>query len=302
MPRGSQSWSRRLFSEVPPAVFALAAGIIFAIGAQFQNLGLARVSSRSGAAISIVSSAVLYWLVSPWLLDGAHWSHPAVLIFAAIGLFRPSVSANLAVAGMRYLGPTLATTLSSVSPVFSVAMGVLWLGEVLNGTTALATTGIIAAVVMLAKRDVKIPTTWPLWAIGLPVAAAAVRSIGHVLSKIGMEGIPDPYFAGLVGFTVSAMVMILVQWARPEPQRIQWRRRDPYWFVLGGLTMGIALLCLNTALLRGEVVSVIPIVAASPVFTMLLSIFVFHRETLTPRIVMAVLVVVPSVIFIALNR
>ena len=59
---------------------------------------------------------------------------------------------------------------------------------------------------------------------------------------------------------------------------------------------------LNTALLRGEVVSVIPIVAASPVFTMLLSIFVFHRETLTPRIVMAVLVVVPSVIFIALNR
>ena len=75
-----------MFSEVPPAVFALAAGIIFAIGAQFQNLGLARVSSRSGAAISIVSSAALYWLVSPWLLDGAHWSHPAVLIFAAIGL------------------------------------------------------------------------------------------------------------------------------------------------------------------------------------------------------------------------
>lgn len=291
-----------MFSEVPPAVFALAAGIIFAIGAQFQNLGLARVSSRSGAAISIFSSAVLYWLVSPWLLDGAHWSHPAVLIFVAIGLFRPSVSANLAVAGMRHLGPTLATTLSSVSPVFSVALGVLWLGEMLNWATVLGTAGIIAAVVMLAKRDVKIPATWPLWALGLPVAAALVRSIGHVLSKIGMEGIPDPYFAGLVGFTVSAAVMLLVQQVRPEPQRIQWRRRDPYWFVLGGAIMGIALLCLNTALVRGEVITVIPIVAASPVFTMLLSIYVFRSEKLTPRIVLAVFVVVPSVIFIALNR
>jgi hypothetical protein len=33
-----------------------------------------------------------------------------------------------------------------------------------------------------------------------------------------------------------------------------------------------------------------------------LSIFVFRRETLTPRIVLAVLVVVPSVTFIALFR
>jgi len=291
-----------LFSEIPPTVFALAAAILFAIGVQFQHLGLARVGSRSGAAISIFSSMVLYWLVAPWLLDGAHWSHPAVFLFIAIGLFRPALSANLAVAGMRHLGPTLATTLSSVSPVFSVAMGVLWLGEVLNWATVLGTAGIIAAVVMLAKRDAKIPTTWPLWALGLPVAAAAVRSIGHVLSKIGMESIPDPYFAGLVGFTVSTMVMLLVQAVRPESQRIPWRRRDPYWFVVGGSTMGVALLCLNTALMRGELVTVIPIVATSPVFTMLLSIYVFRKEKLTPRIILAVLVVVPSVVFIALNR
>ena len=291
-----------MFSEIPAPLFALAASVIFAIGVQFQHLGLTRVGSRSGAAISIFSSMVLYWLVSPWMLDGAHWSHPAVFLFVAIGLFRPALSANLAVAGMRHLGPTLATTLSSVSPVFSVAMGVLWLGEALNWATVLGTAGIIAAVAMLAKRDSKIPVTWPLWALALPVAAAAVRSIGHVLSKIGMESIPDPYFAGLVGFAVSTMVMLVVQKLKPEPQRIRWRSREPYWFVLGGATMGIALLCLNTALMRGELVTVIPIVATSPVFTMLLSIYVFRKEKLTPRIILAVLVVVPAVILIALNR
>lgn len=291
-----------MFSEIPVLLFALAAAILFAIGVQFQHLGLAQVGSRSGATISIFSSMVLYWLVAPWMLDGAHWSHPAVFLFIAIGLFRPALSANLAVAGMRYLGPTLATTLSSVSPVFSVAMGVLWLGEALNWATGLGTAGIIVAVVMLTKRDTKIPPTWPLWALGLPVAAALVRSIGHVLSKIGMESIPDPYFAGLVGFTVSTMVMLVVQKLKPEPQPIPWRSREPYWFVLGGSTMGVALLCLNTALMRGELVTVIPIVATSPVFTMLLSIYVFRREKLSPRIILAVLVVVPSVIFIGLSR
>ena len=48
------------------------------------------------------------------------------------GLIRPAISANLSLAGMRYLGPTLATTLASTSPLFGAAFGILWLGEVLN--------------------------------------------------------------------------------------------------------------------------------------------------------------------------
>ena len=67
------------------------------------------------------------------------------------------------------------------------------------------TGGIIGAVAMLARRDAKTATTWPLWALGLPIGAAAIRSIGHVFSKIGMESIPDPYFAGLVAFMSGAL-------------------------------------------------------------------------------------------------
>ena len=139
-----------MFSEVSPIWFALTSAVLFALGAHFQNLGLAQVKSDSGAAISIASSAVLYWLLAPFLLVGANWSQSALWIFVAIGLFRPTESANLAVAGMRYLGPTLVSTLSSTSPLFGAALGVLWLGEILTWTTALGTLGIIAAVVALA--------------------------------------------------------------------------------------------------------------------------------------------------------
>ena len=48
--------------------------------------------------------------------------------------------------------------------------------------------------------------------------------------------------------------------------------------------------------------TVVPIIAATPIFSMVLSIFVFRREKLTARIVLAVFLVVPSVVYIALNR
>ena len=63
----------------------------------------------------------------------------------------------------------------------------------------------------------------------------------------------------------------------------------------------LAVVSLNTALMRGQIVTAVPIVACSPVFTMLLSVLVFRREKLTPRIVLATFVVVPSVVLIALS-
>lgn len=290
-----------MFSDVSPVWFALTSAVLFAFGSHLQNLGIQRVRTGHGATISIATSAAFFWLMAPFLLDGANWSHPAVWIFVLIGLFRPSVSANLSVAGMRYLGPTLASTLSSTSPLFGAVLGVLWLNESLSWGTALGTAGIIAAVVMQARRGAQATVTWPVWALGLPIGAAAVRSVGHVLSKIGLEGIPDPYFAGLVGFSVSALVMFVVQRLRPGPQPIQWQGGGPYWFVAAGLVTAVSVMSLNTALMRGQIVTVVPVVACSPVFTMLLSVLVFRREQLTARVVLATFVVVPSVILIALS-
>lgn len=291
-----------MFSEVPPIAFALAASVLFAFGSQFHNIGLASVTPRRGAEISIISTVVFYWLMAPVLLDAAHWSNSAIWIFVLVGLFRPSFTANLAMFAMRYLGPTLSSSMASVSPLFAAAFGVLLLGEDLSWATALGTVGIIAAVVVLAGRKMDTASDWPLWALFLPIGVALVRSIGHVLIKFGMADIPDPYFAGLIAFSVSAVVVIAAQGLRPSRRHVAWRTAAPYYFVLGGVVIGAAVLCLNTALLNAPLIAVVPIVAASPIFTMILSVLVFRREKFTPRIVLAVFMVVASVLFIALNR
>ena len=116
-----------------------------------------------------------------------------------------------------------------------------------------------------------------------------------------MEDIPDPYFAGLVGFTVSALIATASLWIGSKPSPVLWNRPGSRWFAGAGVMFGSAIISLNTALLHGNITTVVPVVALSPIFSMLLSIFVFRRERLTIRSVIAVLIVVPSVIFITLS-
>ena len=287
---------------VPPYVFGLTAAFLFAFGSQLQFIGLNNIDSLNGTMISITTSAVIYWALAPFLLDGSHWTKSAVWIFALTGLIRPAVSANFSVAGIRLLGPTLSSTFAATAPIFGATLGILWLGEAMTWPIAIGTAGVITAIVILAQRNTRVPKTWPLWALSLPVGAALIRSLGQVLSKLGMEDIPDPYFASLVGFTVSAMVTILVKKLSKKSLPIPWNTGGHYWFIAAGATFSTAVLCLNTGLLRGQVVSIAPLIAAAPIFSMLLSIVVFRREKLTARTVLAVFIVVPSVAYIAFSR
>ena len=71
---------------------------------------LTTVDSRTGTAIGISTSAILFWLVAPWFLEVKYFFSPAILLFIGIGLIRPALSANLGTAGIRFLGPTLSNS------------------------------------------------------------------------------------------------------------------------------------------------------------------------------------------------
>ena len=257
------------------------------------------MDSRIGAAITISTSAMLYLLVSPFFLNLEYLLEPAILIFVLVGLFRPAVSANLALAGLKFLGPTLSSTLTSTAPLFAVGLGIIFLDEVLNFSIAIGTLVIVLAIMMLTKKDGKISSNWPLWALALPIGAAAIRALAHVLTKVGMEEIPDAYLAGLIGFVVSGLVTLIIHKSRRESPAISLKNPGTKWFVSASACFSLAVLSLNTALYHGQVIQVIPIVAASPIFTLLLSIGIFRQEVITKRIILVVFMVVPAVMLIA---
>jgi len=282
-----------------PVVLAFASAFLFAVGVQLQNLGLKYGRSQTGALISMLGSTVLFWLFSPWFLQLWYWGTSAVVIFALVGVFRPFLTSNLAISGIRHLGPTLTSILASTAPVFAAFFAIVILGETLTIPIALGTLTIVLAIGLLARKS-EAKSTWPVWALALPVGAAVLRALGHALTKLGLDIIPDPLFAGLVSYSVSLVIALgsALGQRKRTPARLRWTP-GLLWFFCGGIVNGISIWSLNTALNMGDVVKIIPIVALSPVFTLLLGLFVFRRETLTLRIVLALLLIVPGVILVA---
>lgn len=287
-----------LLADHAPVLLALNSAVLFALAIQVLNLGLKHADPETGSLLHIAATTVFYWLLSPLFVEAAFWLTTATLLFCAVGLFRPVLSANLALQGVRLLGPTLTSTLAATSPLFGVLFGVGLLGEQLSLPVLVGTGAIMAAMVVLAQRGGG-PQDWPLWALLLPLGAAFFRSGGHLLTKVGFAEVASPYYAAMISYTVSCALAAGAH--RLRRRRIAWRSRGLFWFVLAGIINGLSVLSLNSALHLGDIVTVVPIVSCSPFVTMLLSVLVFRRETITRRSLLAMLLVVPGVILIALS-
>ncbi len=283
-----------------PVVLALSSALLFAFGGQFIHLGLRQIDSQTGTLITISAAATLYWLLSPLFVEARFWLMPAAVIFAVVGLFRPFLSANLAVAGTRHLGPTLSSTLAATAPFFAAGFGVLLLGEALTVPVVAGTVCIVAGVMLLSGGG-RASAHWPLWALLLPVGAAVIRALANVFSKAGLESLPSPFFAGLAGYTVSWLLAVANAYRRGAALGRATHLPSTLWFALAGVVNGLSVLSLNTALRYGDVVVVVPIVASSPIFTLMLSKWLFRREIISARLLLAVLLVVPGVVLIALR-
>ena len=278
---------------------SLFSAFLFALGIHVSRIGLRYLDSQSGALIQIGAATALYWIFAPFFVEAHYWLSPVIGLLVAIGVFRPFLSANLAMAGTRRLGPTISSTLSSTSPLFGVAFGVLLLGEALTPATVLGTLGIVAGVVVLSWRGDK-HRDWVAWALLLPVGAAIIRSLAHVFAKIGLETLPSPFFVGLVGYSASFIVALLNA-KRRRQTRSELIVPGAQWFVCTGVIYGASIFSLNYALQCGKLVTVAPIVACAPIFTLLLGAVVFREDALNWRVVLSVALVVPSVVMIAVR-
>ena len=105
----------------------------------------------------------------------------------------------------------------------------------------------------------------------------------------------------MVAYTVSFPIALAndIRIRRNNPRRLSITGLK--WLVITGLIYAVSVLVMNTALMSGRLIVVSPIVACSPLFTLLLGRFVFREKSLNRKVTIAVLLVVPSVILIGLR-
>jgi drug/metabolite transporter (DMT)-like permease len=276
------------------ALWALAAAAGLGAAMLTTRLGLRYATPAAGAAIGVPSTTLMFWCVAPFLLDSSGFNLAAAGVFALVGLFCPAVVTLLTYSGNQRMGPTITSSVSCTTPMFALFGAILFLGEALTGGNIAGTAAIVCGMLILTWHADARPRAWPLWAIALPFAAAALRALAQVLSKAGLALWPSPYAAGLIGYTVSAVVILIA--ARVAGPRTPPDRRGVPWFVATGFLNGCSVFLMYTALAKGQVAVVSPIVATYPLFTLALAMLFLRQERVTPRLAAGVLLTVAGVV------
>lgn len=275
------------------ALWALAAAACLGTAMITTRLGLRYATPAAGAAIGVPSSMLLFWCLAPFALDAGAFDLHAAGVFALVGLFFPAAVTLLTYTGNLRMGPTVTSAISCTTPLFALTGAILFLGEGLTTGNVLGTCAIVLGMLVLTWSGGALARDWPLWAIALPVTAAALRALGQVLTKAGLAIWANPFAASLIGYSVSAVVILVA--TRLSSKRDPTDRRAAPWFVATGLLNGTSLFFMYTALIKGQVALVSPIIATYPLFTLALNQIFLRHERVPARLALGAVLTVTGV-------
>jgi drug/metabolite transporter (DMT)-like permease len=258
------------------AALALGAAFCFALGLILTQYGLRTVPSWRSPLYTIGGSMAAAWLAALAFVEWRGFDWRAAAIFAAVGCIFPVVVSILSVRANERLGPAVAGAVGNVTPLFAVLGAALFLGERLGLVQSAGLVLVVVGVALMALRGGAGGRHWPLWVLGLPLAAALVRGLIQPAIKAGLALWHEPLAAAAIGYTLSTMVIVSLVGRRALAAGPA-DRIGVWWFLAVGLCNGTATFLLYAALGLGSIALVAPLVALFPLFAVLLS-YLFLRE------------------------
>ena len=140
------------FPQLPLGIaLALAAAAIYSVYIVVATRLTERVAPLALSTVVVVSAAVVFAIVA--IVNGPRWpaSLSGWLAVTGIALVSTVAAITLFFAGLARVGPTQASTLSTIEPMFTVALAAALLGERIAPMQLAGGALIVAAVLLLAR-------------------------------------------------------------------------------------------------------------------------------------------------------
>lgn len=281
------------------SAIALAVSLVFGLANQIQLVALRYMNVRSGTLIIVAAGFGFLLALSPTYLDPGTLTSPAMVWFALAGLIVPALSMTLHTWSIRLLSPAITSALTSTSPVFAITLALMFLDEQVSIDQVVGTAIIIGGIAFIALRSRQTRSSWPLWALIIPLGAAACRALSHNVIKVGLNDLPAPMTAALLGSFVS--LIVLGSWQLVGGHKMPAWNPGYWWFGVGGVLNGIGLVGLNQALELGTVTLVAPLVSTTPAFTLLLGWLFFRQEVVAWQTILAIVAIFVGCLLIILR-
>jgi drug/metabolite transporter (DMT)-like permease len=257
--------------NTPVVVLALAAAACLGLSLVLTQIGLRYLTPLRGACISVPTTTLAFLVLATALLDFDGFQGRSAVLFALAGCLFPAAVTLLTFEGNSRIGAAITGALGNLSPLFAVLVAAMLLGEVPNQGQLAGMAVILVGVLLVIGAPRTVARQSFGWAIAVLLLAAFIRGLVQPVVKLGLEAWPSPFAATLIGYVMSASVILLTGIGREGVGILPFRRRGWAWFVPVGLLNGAAVLAMYAALVRGPVALVAPLVACYPLATLAFS-------------------------------
>jgi len=298
----SHNMEASMTTETQTILLALLGAFLSAASNITFSRALSKMGSFALAQVANIGNAVILGAYGLWIFEISIFRWEAFAWFAVLGVLNFCVNRWVFYTGMCSMGPSRHMTITSLSPLPTLIVAVLLLGErpnflVLTGT-ALVVVGVITVIYTPSKGR------WFQAGIGWSLASMILLAGSGYMRNRGMNIMPAA--ALLTAWGAMIAVPAGEVFRRILPKRFfSWEKAG--WSLAPIIFLGILLNCVQQVVmnlsLKGKISLAIPIMSATPVFVMFLS-FLFLRdlERLNRRVIAGIMITIVGMAIIGTGR
>lgn len=279
-------------------IIAIIGAVLFAVGHILVKKALSHSNPFTGTLITILSSTIMLWSIAIVLLPLHLFLSRYIFIFAIAGIFAPICGRFLVYTGISRLGISRSTPISNASPLFSSFLAIILMGEKMTLSILLGTLLVISGAILLSHEGNK-KKDWRKLDLIFPFLAALTFGISYFFRKLGLFYIRDSLLGATVTSTSALLILLLIIFLTRLKHNLEINKHSFTYYFIAGFFYGGGLLLNYLSLLKGNVITVIPILHSNSFFAILLS-YLFLKETdvITLKIVIGAIMVFLGIISI----
>ena len=282
--------------------------ILLAISAAFVSAAtnitfapaLRQMGSFALAQFNNLGNTVMLGAIGFWLYEPGSFRWEAFAWFSVLGVLNYSINRWIFYTGMNVVGPSRHITITSMVPLPSLFLAVIFLGEEPGRWVLLGTFLVVVGVAAVSYepsggRWFRVGIGWSLMSMLMLVASAFMR-------KQGMSYMAAP--ALLTAWSALVAIPTSEGLRHFLPKRyFEWgsKRYIPL-LVFGTIINGLMQILINLAL-KGKLSLAVPILSSTPIFALCLSaMFLRGIERLNARVVLGVCITVLGIVAVSIGR
>jgi drug/metabolite transporter (DMT)-like permease len=279
---------------------ALVSALLFGGMSVGLRMGLERYPNAPAATLATVGGALVVVLIaaaaeipSRGVHAGAAWP------FLLAGLLQPGVGQLLVTMAIREAGASRASVVFGLSPLVSVTIALVALGEPLSAPLLIGALLVVAGGFELARERDR-PRHLRARGLAFAFAAMTLFSIRDTLVRWLSKGTSVPPAVAATAALLGGM-LVLGAVLGPRVRGVRLRELAPFLGV--GVLFGLSYVSLFEAYYRGRVTIVSPLVATESLWAVALSLLLIRgREQIGRRLVVGALLVVAGGALIGVTR